>query len=76
MESACNHEVKDKPHVIFEANTDSLAQVPQLNDYFPIGGGKWRNGRAKQERRFNQDSFEGLTLNSVLKSVEVDSDVW
>src|SRR6266481_8303632 len=75
MQPAGNHQMQHQPLVVFKANTDSLSQSPQRNNFFAFSAGNWRHRGAQQKWRSNLHALKLLIKNALLQGFKVDNNV-
>jgi len=76
VKTSGNHQVQNKPVVVFETDRDALSDAPQASNgpSFQVLKG-WCNG-AKQERTRDAYSFEPLPEDSRFQGLKIHNDVW
>jgi len=76
VKTSGNHQVQNKPKVIFEADRDALSDASQISNDLPfhIMNG-WRHG-AEQERAREAHALEFLPEDSRLQGLKIHDDVW
>jgi hypothetical protein len=75
VQAAGNHEMKDEPEVVFEADADAFSEAAQTQNLFADGAVE-RRGRGAQEKWADDaNAFERLAENALLKRFDVDDDV-
>jgi hypothetical protein len=75
VEAASDHQMKDEPELVFQANADAFAKAAELEDFLSgCAGEGWIRG-AQKKWADDADSFERLAENALLEGFKVDGDV-
>jgi len=75
VKAACDHQVKHKPKVVFEADADTLSDAAKLEDFLAGSVGQGRSCGAQQKRADDSHGFECLAEYAGFESFDVDGDV-
>ena len=70
-----NHQVKDQPVVVRDADGKALADAAQILHRFPLHSFEWGERRAQQKGACQANPFEFLSQNPLLESLQVHRDV-
>ena len=75
VEAASDHQMQDKPDVVFEADGDTLTDAAEFADGLAFCGGDGRLRGAQQEWGGDADVFEALVEDAALDGGDVGGDV-
>jgi len=70
-----DHEMKDKPKAVFEADADAFAQAAELEDFFAGDVAEGRVCSAKKKRADDPHGFECLAEDASFERFDVNGDV-
>jgi Ran GTPase-activating protein (RanGAP) involved in mRNA processing and transport len=76
MQAARDHQVKHEPQIVFDAESDALADAPQLAHLASFNAGDGRICGAQQERTRQSHVFERLADNARLERGHISRNVW
>ena len=75
VEAAGDHEVKDEPQVVFEADADALAEAAELENLLAKCAGKRRSGGAQKKGTGDANGLESLAEDAGLEGFDINGDV-